>query len=157
MKRLLAALAVGGIVFTMVWGAAASLGVDFTTLANGTGDVNRCGDVIGATYILYGQTVDQTGGDVITGQPSDVSKIIGINIETESGCAWDSQGAQLWVEVRDTSNARLSSGTCQVKSNGGVFYNEADSGDNIAGCTAFFDNPGAVNVADVYHLSVTET
>ena len=52
MKRLAVALAVGGVVFGAVWAVAATMNVSGATAATGTGDVAKCGDVTGSTFIL---------------------------------------------------------------------------------------------------------
>lgn len=159
MKRLAVALSVGVAVFGTVWAIAATLEVGWTTLATGSGTVGSCGDVTGATYVLKGQnvTLGDKSGDQISGQPTDITTVKAVNIETGNECVIDSQGVQVYAEVRDGSGNRLSSGTCQVSSKGGVSFNEADDDDNVPGCTAWFDNPGDVSVAAVEELVVTMT
>jgi hypothetical protein len=153
MFRKLAALAVGGVLAAAVYGAAATIGdVSGGTAATGAGPVASCGDITGSTYLLYGTGISGQTATVVTGTPSDITKVTRVNVETVGSCV----DINFFVQLQDGSNGNLDGvGFCEVTSTGGLNYDEASSGDNVPGCTVDLSTP--VNVADIYKLVVTQT
>jgi len=137
MKRLAVALAVGGVVFGAVWAVAATMNVSGATAATGTGDVAKCGDVTGSTFILESQSDTLTGpdtfGPVGTFGVADITEFKAVNIETIADC----DKINAFVEVRDGSGNPTASGSCEINLEDGLGFDEAGTGDNVPGCTAF--------------------
>ena len=152
MIRKLAALMVGGILAAAVYGAASTLIVSSGTAATGQGDVDKCGDVTGSTYLLYGTGISGQTATVVTGTSSDVTKVTWVNIETSSDC----QNINVFVQLKDWGGSYLDgTGFCEVTLSGGLNYDEDDSTDNVPGCTVLLSTP--VPVADIEFLVVTMT
>lgn len=153
MIRKLAALAVGGVLAASVYGAAATIGnVSDGTAATGSGPVASCGDITGSTYLLYGTGISGQTNTTVTGSPSDITRVTRVNVETVDSCI----DINFFVQLQDGSNSNLDGvGFCEVTATGGLGFDEASSGDNVAGCTVDLSTP--VNVADIYHLVVTQT
>jgi len=145
MKRLIVALVVGGMLFAVAWGAAASLNVDWATGASGTGTVGSCGDVTGSTFILYGETINSPGGATyLTGNSTDPRYASAVNIETVEACGQQ----DVFVLVDGTGST-----PCTVHAGGGLGWLENAVSDNLPGCTAVLDSP--VAVASITTLTVT--
>jgi len=130
------------------------------TAASGNGDVAKCGDVTGSTFILKGQDVNpKTGvfpvdpGDAAqSGTPSDITKVIQVNLETDGACV----GINLTVQLQGPDGTNLVGGTgsCEVFAGGGLGFNEVSTGDNTDGCTVVLASEQSVSV--ITELLVTE-
>lgn len=152
MTRLLAALAVGGVLAAAVYAGAATLNVSDGTAATGQNVVASCGDVTGSTYLLWGTGISGQEDTVVTGFPSDITKVTRVNIETEEGCI----DINFFVQLKDTGGSYLDGvGFCEATASGGLGFNEADAGDNTPGCTVTLGS--AVDVAAIAFLVVTQT
>jgi hypothetical protein len=166
MKRFMVATAAAGLVFGSVWALAATLNVAPGTAATGEGVVSSCGDVTNSSYVLVGRIVTGSGaspadGSVESGQPTDITKVYGVNIEVPGGCivaegenGSPDSGTQLNVQVRNGADLGVA-GSCEVQSDGGLGLKELDPTDNTPGCTAWFS--AATDVAPITGLVVTET
>jgi hypothetical protein len=140
---------------------AATLNVGFATAATGQGDVGKCGDVTGSTFILVGQVISASSGpDTVTGTPTDIEHVIAVNIETVADC----DQINAFIAVKNLAGAVLATGSCEINAaggpnggtdNDGLGFNEADIADNVPGCTAVLS--GTPNVADIFLLAVTMT
>ena len=164
MKRILIALGVGVAMFAIV-AYAASLNVGFGTAATGQGEVDKCGDITGSTYILKGWAVaDGPGGDDYMyddANPNDITKVTHVNIETSADC----NQINAFIAVKDGGGSILATGFCQISGDGvqttgpaddGLGYDEGfNSGDNVPGCTAVLD--ATIDVSAIEFLVVTET
>lgn len=152
MIRKLTALIVGGILAAAVYGAASTLIVSSGTAATGQGDVDKCGDVTGSTYLLHGTGISGQTNTVVTGTPSDITKVTRVNIETDASC----EDINLFVQLKDGGGSNLDGvGFCEVTLTGGLGFDEAGSGDNVPGCTV--DLSSEVDVSAIEALVVTET
>lgn len=167
MLRTLFVLVVIASVFAAAYGSASSLTVGSGTAATGSGDVAKCGDVDGSTYILKGQTVNSAvQDDTVTGSPSDITKATHVNIETADGCDGMNAFIALYAGENGTGT-QLATGSCTIASqtvdNDGALIGEADglgwaegnAADNVAGCTAQLS--GEVGVSAIESLVVTMT
>jgi hypothetical protein len=162
MKRLAVALGVGAVVFGTVWALAATMDVSGATAATGTGDVAKCGDVTGSTFILEGQSDTLSGPDLFgpvgTFGVADITEFKAVNIETVADC----DHINAFIEVRDGSGSPIASGNCEVNLEDGLGFDEASASDNVPGCTAFVGTDTVANddlpdVAPAVQLVVTMT
>jgi len=172
-KRILIAAAAAALVFGSVWALASTLDVGFATAATGNGDVAKCGDVEGSTFILESQSVVLSGPDVVGGLnnvgPADISEFKAVNIESIADC----DQINVFVEVRDDEDGTgdvIASGSCQISGDGagggveddGLGFDELGTGDNVPGCTAIVgddttSDDDLPDVADAESLVVTMT
>lgn len=152
MIRKLTALMVGGVLAAAVYAAASTLIVSDGTAATGQGDVNSCGDVTGSTYLLHGTGISGQTSTVVTGTPSDITKVTRVNIETVGGCV----DINFFVQLKDGGGSNLDGvGFCEATLTGGLGFDEASSTDNTPGCTV--DLSTEVNVSAIEFLVVTQT
>lgn len=165
MKSVLLALLVGAAIFGTVYGLAATMSVESGTAATGQGEVIKCGDVTGSTYILVGQSIAASGqNDTVTGNASNIEHAFAVNIETDGPC----DEINAFVAVKNGVGAVLATGSCVIQDatpggddinadgyNDGLGFDEASGADNVAGCTAVLS--GTPNVADIAFLQVTTT
>jgi len=161
MKRIILTLAVGVAMFAVV-AYAATLIVGSGTAATGQGEVAKCGDVTGSTFILQGQDVNpKTGtfptdpGDaVLSGTPTNITRTTQVNIETgvDDSCV----GININVQLKDAGGSNLpgATGSCEVFDGGGLGFDEVSAGDNTDGCTV--DLAVSQDIAPITALVVTE-
>lgn len=151
MKRWIVAAAAAAMVFGSVWALAATLNVGFGTAATGNGDIGKCGDVTGSTYILESQSLVTAGPDVVGGLnnvgPADISEFTAVNIESVADC----DQINVFVEVHNGENGNgdvIASGSCQISGDDaiggidddGLGFDELGTDDNVPGCTAIVGN-----------------
>jgi hypothetical protein len=173
MKRIFVAAAAAALVFGSVWALAATLDVGFGTAATGTGDVDKCGDVTGSTYILESQSLDTAGPDLAGGLnnvgPADITEFKAVNIESSTDCDM----INVFIEVHDADDGGgnvIASGTCQISGDGapggvdddGLGFDELGIDDNVPGCTAIVGSDTLADddlpdVVDAESLVVTMT